>query len=76
MENMKVILQLRNLHLLCVRLETDLTSESQEAIRNLILVVASLAMCGNVPLKPNMANFNSPFSLPTFQLPPLGTKGW
>ncbi|CAG7725994.1 unnamed protein product [Allacma fusca] len=56
-----------------LKLEQDLTSESQEAIRNLVLVVASLTMCGFTSLRPNVPN--SLFPLPTFQMPPPGTKG-
>ncbi|KAG8229679.1 hypothetical protein J437_LFUL010268 [Ladona fulva] len=39
-----------------LRLEQDSSAEAQEAIRNLVLIVASLTMCGYIELKPSQAS--------------------
>ncbi|XP_046392591.1 WD repeat and FYVE domain-containing protein 3 isoform X2 [Ischnura elegans] len=52
-----------------LRLEQDPSAEAQEAIRNLVLIVASLTMCGFIELKPSQASLGSIFHMIDFILP-------
>jgi hypothetical protein len=60
---------------LFVRLEQDSSAESQEAIRNLVLMVASLTMCGYVELRPSQASMDSLFQMLGFALPQPSGRG-
>lgn len=56
-----------------LKLEQDKSAESTEAIRNLVLMVASLSMCGYIELRPSPASVSSLFQILGFTLPqPLG----
>jgi hypothetical protein len=61
--------------LLLVRLEQDSSAESQEAIRNLVLMVASLTMCGYKQLRPSEASLSSLFQMDGFTLPQPSGRG-
>jgi hypothetical protein len=58
-----------------VRLEQDSSAESQEAIRNLVLMVASLTMCGYKQLRPSQASTGSLFQMLGFALPEPSGRG-
>lgn len=61
------------LNVFVYRLEQDKSVESSEAIRNLVLMVASLSMCGYTELRPSPASVSSLFKMIDFTLPqPLG----
>lgn len=54
-------------------LENDECSEALEAMRNLVLIIASLSMSGYNELKPNQDQANSMFQLLGFTFPqPMG----
>lgn len=55
--------------------ERDKCTEAQEAVRNLILMVTSLCMCGYMELKPSQASMGSLFQLQGFQLPQPAGRG-
>lgn len=55
--------------------EREKSSEAQEAIRNLILMVTSLCMCGYMELKPSQASMGSLFQLQGFTLPQPSGRG-
>ena len=57
------------------RLEHDTSAEAQEAIRNLVLMVASLSMCGHVELRPSPASMGSLFEMIGFNLPTPSGRG-
>lgn len=61
--------------MLFVRLEQDSSAESQEAIRNLILMVASLTMCGYIELRPSQASTGSLFQMLGFAVPQPSGRG-
>jgi hypothetical protein len=61
--------------MLLVRLEQDSSAESQEAIRNLVLMVASLTMCGYKQLRPSQASMGSLFQMLGFALPEPSGRG-
>jgi len=61
--------------MLFVRLEQDSSAESQEAIRNLILMVASLTMCGYIELRPSQASTGSLFQMFGFAVPQPSGRG-
>ncbi|XP_047001362.1 WD repeat and FYVE domain-containing protein 3 [Schistocerca americana] len=58
-----------------LKLEHDTSPESQEAIRNLVLMVASLAMCGYIELRPSQASMGSLFKISNFSLPQPSGRG-
>jgi hypothetical protein len=58
-----------------IRLEQDSSAESQEAIRNLVLMVASLTMCGYIELGPSQASMGSLFQMLGFALPQPSGRG-
>lgn len=58
-----------------LRLEQDKSSEAGEAIRNLVLMVASLCMCGYTELRPSPASNGSLFKMMGFTLPQPQGRG-
>ncbi|XP_068150456.1 LOW QUALITY PROTEIN: WD repeat and FYVE domain-containing protein 3 [Drosophila tropicalis] len=48
--------------------------EIQAAIRNLVLMISSLCMCGFYELRPPAAQFNTAFKLQNFQLPQASSR--
>ncbi|CAL1295954.1 unnamed protein product [Larinioides sclopetarius] len=52
-----------------LRLEQNTSEEACEALRNIVLLIASLTSCGYIELKPSLASTGSLFQLPGFQLP-------
>lgn len=64
--------RLKSLHF---RLENERSSEAQESVRNLVLMITSLCMCGYVELKPSQAATGSLFQLQGFTLPQPSGKG-
>jgi hypothetical protein len=60
-----------------LRLELDTCTESQQALRNLLLLVGSLTTCGYLELKPNQASSGSLYQMPGFSHPqPAGKGKW
>ncbi|KAJ8676714.1 hypothetical protein QAD02_012501 [Eretmocerus hayati] len=57
------------------RLEQDNRTEAQDAIRNLVLMLASLTMCGHTELKPSTASMGSLFQILGFTLPQPSNRG-
>jgi hypothetical protein len=57
------------------RLEQDGKAEAQDAIRNLVLMLASLTMCGHIELKPSTASMGSLFQMLNFTLPQPSNRG-
>lgn len=57
------------------RLEQDSRAEAQDAIRNLVLMLASLTMCGHTELKPSTASMGSLFQMLNFTLPQPSNRG-
>lgn len=57
------------------RLEQDNRAEAQDAIRNLVLMLASLTMCGHTELKPSQASMGSLFQMLGFTLPQPSNRG-
>ncbi|GAB6019627.1 hypothetical protein CHUAL_001189 [Chamberlinius hualienensis] len=58
-----------------LRLEQSTEEESQEALRNLVLLVASLAMCGYIELKPSLASTGSLFQMQGFHIAQPSGRG-
>jgi WD repeat and FYVE domain-containing protein 3 len=58
-----------------LKLEPDQSKESQDAIRNLVLLVASLTMCGHNELQPSQASVGSLFRIMGFLLPQPSGRG-
>ncbi|KFM56664.1 WD repeat and FYVE domain-containing protein 3, partial [Stegodyphus mimosarum] len=54
-----------------LRLEQNTSEEACEALRNIVLLIASLTSCGYIELKPSHASTGSLYSLPGFQIPHL-----
>ncbi|KAH8377111.1 hypothetical protein KR093_003521 [Drosophila rubida] len=50
------------------------TLEIQAAIRNLVLMISSLCMCGFYELRPPAAQFNTVFKMQNFQLPQASSR--
>jgi len=57
------------------RLEQDGRAEAQNAIRNLVLMLASLTKCGHTELKPSQASMGSLFQMLEFTLPQPSNRG-
>lgn len=57
------------------RLENDNSNEAQESIRNLVLMITSLCMCGYIELKPSQASTGSLFQMQGFVLPQPSGRG-
>ena len=57
------------------RLEKDLSEESIQALRNLVLLVGSLTTCGYNEMKPSTASTGSLYQIPGFSLPQPAGKG-
>ncbi|XP_012287062.1 WD repeat and FYVE domain-containing protein 3 isoform X1 [Orussus abietinus] len=57
------------------RLEQDEKAEAQDAIRNLVLMLASLTMCGHTELKPSQTSMGSLFQMLGFTLPQPSNRG-
>lgn len=57
------------------RLEQDKSAEAAEAIRNLVLMVASLSMCGYTELRPSPASMGSLFQIMGFTMPQPSGRG-
>lgn len=65
-----------NYYLLLYRMEKDQAEESIQALRNLVLLVGTLATCGFIELKPGTAaSSGSLFKLPGFNIPQPAGKG-
>ncbi|XP_074041175.1 WD repeat and FYVE domain containing 3 bchs isoform X2 [Leptinotarsa decemlineata] len=58
-----------------LKLENDNSGEAQESIRNLVLMVTSLCMCGYIELKPSQASTGSLFQMQGFILPQPSGRG-
>lgn len=58
-----------------LRLESEQSNEAQESVRNLVLMVTSLCMCGYIELKPSQASTGSLFQMPGFVLPQPSGRG-
>ncbi|CAG0897177.1 unnamed protein product [Cyprideis torosa] len=58
-----------------LRLEKDHSEEARDAVRNLVLIVASLSMCGFMELKPTQSDSNFVFQLPGFSIPQPSSRG-
>ncbi|UYV62149.1 WDFY3 [Cordylochernes scorpioides] len=56
-----------------LRMEQDESQDACQALRNLVLLIASLATCGHLELKPSQAS--SLFQIPSFQLPQPSGQG-
>ncbi|XP_052816149.1 WD repeat and FYVE domain-containing protein 3-like isoform X4 [Mya arenaria] len=58
-----------------LRLELDVSEESVQALRNLVLLVGSLTTCGYAEIKPSTAATGSIYQIPGFTLPqPAGKE--
>lgn len=55
--------------------ERQKNSEAQATIRNLVLMIASLCMCGYVELRPSQNQTNSLFQMQGFQMPQTASRG-
>ncbi|XP_050299394.1 WD repeat and FYVE domain-containing protein 3 [Anthonomus grandis grandis] len=55
--------------------ETEKSQETQDSVRNLVLMIASLCMCGYIELKPSQASSGSLFQMPGFLLPQPSGRG-
>ncbi|XP_056639814.1 WD repeat and FYVE domain-containing protein 3 isoform X1 [Diorhabda sublineata] len=58
-----------------LKFENDNSSEAQETIRNLVLMISSLCMCGYLELKPSQASTGSLFQMQGFILPQPSGRG-
>ncbi|XP_073985786.1 WD repeat and FYVE domain containing 3 bchs [Rhodnius prolixus] len=58
-----------------LKLEHDKSAEAMEAMRNLVLMIASLSMCGQNELKPNQASMGTLFQMLGFSLPQPSGRG-
>ncbi|XP_077999760.1 WD repeat and FYVE domain-containing protein 3-like [Glandiceps talaboti] len=58
-----------------LRLEQMNTDEARDALRNLVLLVSSLTLCGYVELKPSSASNGAPFQQPGFTVPQPNGQG-
>lgn len=58
-----------------LKLEQSPGEDSQQALRNLVLLVGSLTTCGFIELKPSQASTGSLFQMPGFTLPQATGKG-
>jgi hypothetical protein len=58
-----------------LKLENEKSSEAQESVRNLVLMVTSLCMCGYIELKPSQASTGSLFQMQGFTLPQPSGRG-
>lgn len=56
-------------------MEEDNKAEAHDAIRNLVLMLTSLTMCGHTELKPSTASMGSLFQILSFTLPQPSNKG-
>lgn len=56
-------------------LENDRSAEAQEAVRNLVLMIATLSMCGYVELRPNAASMGCIFQILGFCMPQPSGRG-
>ena len=57
------------------RIEHDNSREAQDAVRNLVLMISSLCMCGYIELKPSQASTDSLFQMAGFNLPQPSGRG-
>ena len=58
-----------------LKLEQDSEPESSEAIRNLVLLVASLTFCGHTELNTTISTQSSLYQLPDFEMPVPENRG-
>ncbi|KAF5299222.1 hypothetical protein FQA39_LY02395 [Lamprigera yunnana] len=58
-----------------LKLENERSNEAQESVRNLVLMVTSLCMCGYIELKPSQASTGSLFQMQGFLLPQPSGRG-
>lgn len=58
-----------------LKLENEKSPDAQESIRNLVLMVTSLCMCGFMELKPSQASTSSLFQMQGFSLPQPSGRG-
>ena len=56
-------------------MEREISEDAVQALRNLILMIASLTTCGFIELKPSNAAIGSPFNIPGFSIPQPQGKG-
>lgn len=55
--------------------ERQKNDEAEPAIRNLVLMVASLCMCGHIELRPSQNQSNALFQMQGFQVPQNSSRG-
>ncbi|CAH0558995.1 unnamed protein product [Brassicogethes aeneus] len=58
-----------------LKLESEKSNEAHESIRNLVLMVTSLCMCGYLEMKPSQASTGSLFQMQGFVLPQPSGRG-
>lgn len=56
-------------------MEKESSEDAVQALRNLVLMIASLTTCGYIDIKPNVAAIGSPFNIPGFSVPQPQGKG-
>ncbi|XP_055300472.1 WD repeat and FYVE domain-containing protein 3 isoform X2 [Sitodiplosis mosellana] len=61
--------------LLKLEAERSKNSDANAAIRNLVLMIASLCMCGYTELRPNQSQSNPLFQIQGFQMPQTSSRG-
>lgn len=61
--------------LLKLEAERSRNSEAMAALRNLVLMIASLCMCGYIELHPSQGQNNSLFQMKGFQMPQACSRG-
>ena len=57
------------------RLEAMKDEESIHSLRNLVLLISSLTMCGYQELRPSSIVLEAPFQVPGFMLPAPSSSG-
>ncbi|KAF6208270.1 hypothetical protein GE061_016724 [Apolygus lucorum] len=58
-----------------LKLDNDKSAEAAEAMRNLVLMITSLAMCGQTELKPSQASHGTLFQMLGFTMPQPSGRG-
>lgn len=61
--------------LLKLEAERSKNNDANAAIRNLILMIASLCMCGYTELRPSQSQSNPLFQIQGFQMPQISSRG-
>ena len=58
-----------------MELDQEGRTEAQDAIRNLVLMIPSLTMCGHTELRPSQASTGTLFKMLNFTLPQPTNRG-